>query len=102
MTENIAELKCPSCGCKLSVQFLISSEAYKEPKKTASVKEIQKLFPQNLLKLVTIEEKDVQTIIVKPKEFLGKERFSQIANIVKEVNGRYVSAGRDSHFTIPR
>ena len=101
MSENVKDLKCPACGAKLSMQLLISSEAYKEPNKPLSAKEIEKLFPKNLLNVISIEE-NKGSIVVKPKKFLGKERFSEVAAIVKEANGKYVSAGRDSHFTSPR
>jgi len=40
-------------------------------------------------------------IIVKPKGFLGRDKFASVAAIIEELGGRYVSAGRDSRFLIP-
>ena len=47
----------------------------------------------------TVEEKFV---VLKPKQFLGSENFAKIAAVVRENGGEYISAGKDSHFRIPR
>jgi hypothetical protein len=39
---------------------------------------------------------------IKPKEFLRKEDFAEIARIVRQYKGEYVSAGRSSYFKIPK
>jgi hypothetical protein len=39
---------------------------------------------------------------IKAKRFLERDDFSQIAQIVKGLGGKYVSAGKDSHFEIPK
>lgn len=43
-------------------------------------------------------EESVTMILVYPKEFLGFETFSEIAKIVRRLNGKYVSQGLKSHF----
>ena len=40
-------------------------------------------------------------IVVKPKGFLGRDKFVSVASIIEELGGRYVSAGRESRFLIP-
>jgi len=40
-------------------------------------------------------------IRVEPKYYLGKTLFAQIAQVVRDLGGEYVSAGRDSHFPFP-
>jgi len=40
-------------------------------------------------------------IVVKPKGFLGREKFAAIAAVIEELGGRYVSAGKESRFLIP-
>ncbi len=39
-------------------------------------------------------------IVVKPKGFLGRDKFASVAAIIEELGGLYVSAGRDSRFLI--
>lgn len=38
--------------------------------------------------------------IVKPKHYLGSE-FGELASIIRDLGGEYVSASKDSHFKIP-
>jgi hypothetical protein len=46
---------------------------------------------------------DGDCVLVKPLGFLGGGNFRKVANIVKgELGGEYVSAGKDSHFRIPK
>lgn len=59
------------------------------------------LFPEDLRSLLSFEQKD-DAIVIKPRQFLGSENFSRIAEIVKQQGGQYVSAGRGSHFKIPK
>lgn len=39
-------------------------------------------------------------VLVKPRQFLGSEKFAQIASIVHRLNGIYVSAGKESRFEL--
>ncbi|UCH38110.1 MAG: hypothetical protein JSV76_02820 [Candidatus Bathyarchaeota archaeon] len=41
-------------------------------------------------------------IVVEPKSFLGRDVFAAVATIIEELGGRYVSAGRESRFVIPK
>jgi len=61
---------------------------------------IKMTFPENLESLLTFTEKDGK-VIIKPRQFLGTENFTKIASIVREINGSYVSAGKESHFEVP-
>jgi len=47
-------------------------------------------------------EESASFVIVKPRRFLGSDNFAQIASIVRELGGEYVSAGRNSHFKIAK
>ena len=40
-------------------------------------------------------------IVVRARQFLGSEVFSKVANITRALGGRYISAGKESHFEIP-
>lgn len=39
---------------------------------------------------------------IRPREFLRKEDFAEIARIVRQYKGDYVSAGKSSYFKIPK
>ena len=62
---------------------------------------VANLFPQDLAEILTFKEEEA-FIIVKPRQFLGSDNFSKIAAIVRSANGEYISAGKTSHFRIPK
>ncbi len=57
-------------------------------------------FPEELESRLGFEEKG-DFIIIKPKAFLGTN-FAKIASAVKGMGGEYISAGKDSHFRVPK
>jgi len=64
--------------------------------------DVQKVFPQDLAGMLYFEVTE-EYVLVKPRQYLGSDNFRRIASIVRnQLNGEYVSAGRDSHFRIPR
>jgi hypothetical protein len=69
--------------------------------KLRSVDEIRMSFPEELESRLSFEEKD-DYIIIKPKQFLGSENFAKIASSVRGMGGEYISAGKDSHFRVPK
>ena len=40
-------------------------------------------------------------LVVRPKQYLGSELFSEVHEVVREFNGTYVSAGKQSHWRVP-
>ena len=71
------------------------------PEKKKVIEDIKVLFPENLEGMLNFEEvKDF--IVIKPRQFLGSENFAKIAAIVRDAGGEYVSAGKESHFRIPK
>ena len=66
------------------------------------IEDVEAKFPKELAGLVTFTAtKD--HIIVKPRGYLGTDTFSKIASIIKDqLGGEYISAGKESHFRIPR
>jgi len=59
------------------------------------------LFPEDLASMLKIvEEKD--KYVIKTRQFLGAENFAKIASIIRDAGGKYISAGKDSHFEIPK
>jgi hypothetical protein len=66
-----------------------------------SINDIRMVFPEDLEALLSFEEKD-DYIMVKPRQFLGSENFAKIASAVRGMGGEYISAGKDSHFRVPK
>ncbi len=69
--------------------------------KQRSVDEIRMSFPEELEARLGFDEKG-DYIIIKPKQFLGSENFAKIASAVRGMGGEYISAGKDSHFRVPK
>jgi hypothetical protein len=69
-------------------------------KKTA-VDDVRLAFPEDLEALLSFQEKG-DHIMVKPRQFLGSENFAKIASAVRGLGGEYISAGKDSHFRVPK
>jgi hypothetical protein len=66
-----------------------------------SAKDVQTMFPTELEDMLNFTETP-QYIIIKPRRFLGSDNFAKIASIVRSNGGEYISAGKESHFKIPR
>jgi len=66
-----------------------------------SIDDVKMMFPQELEGLLTFNEKG-DYIIIKPRQYLGSENFAKIASIIRGTGGEYISAGKDSHFRIPK
>jgi hypothetical protein len=69
--------------------------------KKRSVDDIRMSFPEELESRLGFEDKG-DYIIIKPKQFLGSENFAKIASAVRGMGGEYISAGKDSHFRVPK
>lgn len=59
------------------------------------------VFPENLSELVTVSDM-ITNWEIRPRAFLQPSTFAELSKIVREYNGSYVSAGKASHFTIPK
>ena len=66
-----------------------------------SVENVRVAFPEDLETLLSFQEKD-DYIMVKPRQFLGSENFAKIASAVRGMGGEYISAGKESHFRVPK
>jgi hypothetical protein len=69
--------------------------------KKRSLEDLQMSFPEELEARLGFEEKG-EYIIIKPKQFLGSDNFAKIASAVRGMGGEYISAGKDSHFRVPK
>jgi hypothetical protein len=69
--------------------------------RSRGVQDVRMMFPQELEDLLNFTEKD-DYIMIKPRQYLGSENFAKIASIIRGAGGQYISAGKDSHFRIPK
>jgi len=73
----------------------------KAPERMQAIEDIKMMFPEDLENLLSFEEKE-DYIMIKPRQFLGSENFAKIASVVRGIGGDYISAGKASHFRVPR
>jgi hypothetical protein len=71
------------------------------PVEYPNINEIELKFTEQQAKLLSFNQKG-ENWIIKPIAYLGQEHFAEIAAKVRELGGEYISAGRESHFRIPR
>jgi hypothetical protein len=69
--------------------------------KSKLIEDIKMMFPEDLENMLSFEEKD-DYIMIKPRQFLGSDNFSKVASVVRGAGGDYVSAGKTSHFRVPK
>jgi len=66
-----------------------------------TIEDVRVLFTSDLEEMLTFEESG-NYIVIRPRRFLGSDNFAKIASIVRSVGGEYISAGKQSHFKVPR
>lgn len=103
------DLRSVSASIKSTVGSQISETPHKTPAhvsrevqgKKEAVDNVRLAFPEDLEAMLSFQEKN-DYIMVKPKQFLGSENFAKIASTVRGLGGEYISAGKDSHFRVPK
>jgi hypothetical protein len=71
------------------------------PAEARTIESVQTWFPKNLEEMLTFEDVG-EYIRIKPRQYLGSENFAKIASIVRDNGGEYISAGKESHFRVPK
>jgi hypothetical protein len=66
-----------------------------------TVADIRSTFPKELENMLFFEDAGSH-IIIKPRAYLGSENFAKIASLVRGEGGEYISAGKESHFRVPK
>jgi hypothetical protein len=69
--------------------------------KKRDINDVKHAFSSELVGMLFFEESGT-FIIVKPRRFLGSDNFARIASIIRDLGGEYISAGRNSHFKVPK
>ena len=64
-----------------------------------TIEDVKALFPSNLVALLTFEEIH-DHVRISLKQFVAKEKFAEIAKIIKDAGGEWYNIGKDSHFRI--
>lgn len=72
-----------------------------EAEKPLSIDDVKMMFPEDLEGLLNFEDKG-EYIKITPRQYLGAENFAKIAQIARGAGGDYISAGKESHFRIPK
>ena len=91
------------------VQNIVSPEVTKatqnqpatEPPAGRQVEDVRMLFTKELEELLNFEDKG-DWIRVAPIKYLGSDNFAKIASVIRTAGGEYISAGKESHFRIPK
>ena len=78
-----------------------AAPAKTEEAKLKSAEDVKMLFPKDLEDMLLFEQTETH-ITIRPRQYLGSDNFAKIAAIVRDQGGEYVSAGKESHFRIPR
>lgn len=78
-----------------------SAPAALPPERMQGTEDVRGLFPGDLKEMLEFEETE-EYVVIRPRRYLGSENFAKIASIVRDTGGEYVSAGRESHFRIPK
>ncbi len=76
----------------------VTPEVYE---KETSIEDVKMMFPEDLENMLSFEDKE-DYIMIKPRQFLGSENFAKIASTIRGIGGEYVSAGKESHFRVPK
>jgi hypothetical protein len=99
------DLRTVSASIKSMVGSQVTQPATQTPAPVShekkSIEDIQVAFPEDLESLLSFEDKG-DYIMVKPRQFLGSENFAKIASAVRGMGGEYISAGKESHFRVPK
>ncbi len=66
-----------------------------------NVTDIRSAFPKELENMLFFEDAGTH-IIIKPRAYLGSDNFAKIAAVVRGEGGEYISAGKESHFRVPK
>jgi hypothetical protein len=100
ITQPVAAPPPLSLGQSASMPGAVAG-APRVAERSKALEDAKTLFPEDLENLLSFEEKD-DYIIIKPRQFLGSDNFSKIASAVRQAGGEYVSAGKASHFKVPK
>lgn len=87
---------------KTPIEEVKSSSPLELSQAEDNVKAIVKAFEPYTDDVTLDVDGDPMFVKVKPRGFLGTDKFAQLGAVSKRLNGTYVSQGKESHFKIPK
>ena len=85
---------------KAPTQKTINAQPVEAP--NSGTIDVETAFPADLHALLNFQVED-DFVTIRPRQYLGSDIFRRIAAIVRDqLAGEYVSAGRESHFRVPK
>jgi len=100
-TLNTVYTQQPTTTIQPSSSTVNSTPTSQMETKIRSLDDVRMSFPEDLEAKLDFEDKE-DYITVKPKQFLGSDNFAKIAATIRGMGGEYISAGKDSHFRVPK
>jgi len=70
-------------------------------KSSGVIEDAKGCFTDNLVSLLNFTEEETY-IRIAPIKYLGSDNFAKIASTIRELGGEYISAGKESHFRLPK
>ena len=92
-TEKLAKIK--SLIAELDGKIAEIRQVFKDTSAKSPI------FPEPYSEMLTISDEGTYWQI-RPRQFLDSNDFSEVLRIVKQYQGEYVSAGKSSHFRVPK
>jgi hypothetical protein len=92
MNEAFLTLRCPNCGEPIELAI---RKSHRKPISVDDVKEAIKEW----INQVDVSQSD-GSIVINPKEFLGKKLWQKINIALQEFNAEWISAGKESRWMI--
>jgi len=99
--EFVYSYKCPSCGISLPMHIRVTSNINEDKTQQQTNIQIEEELGKTLAEMCNISVQEDGTVIVKPKRYLGKGNFKDLAGKVKAYGGEYVGSGKEGYFRIP-
>lgn len=84
---------------KLGTNQVVNQATGTQNSPVISVASIENVIPEEVKDSITITE-NTDRFIIKSKKFLGTENFAKLGSALRSINGRYISAGKESRFEI--
>jgi len=84
---------------KLGTNQVVNQATKTQNSPVISVASIENVIPEEVKDSITITE-NTDRFIIKSKKFLGTENFAKLGSAIRNINGRYISAGKESRFEI--
>jgi len=101
MSEELIEALNDFCNALEAATIKLKHNLQQLEKQHGNPKLLEKLNLPNEVKSLLKAEVKGETLVLTPKRYLGAENFAKIMEALKPYEGKYVSQGKNSHFTIP-